>query len=396
MLRKSFDYCKGTVRIDVFGSYPERLLNLCSRNGIVFWDLVPLDLGHFTVTIYAEDFIRLHRFAAKCRCKAKILQKSGIRYTARRFRKRYALLVGAAAFILVCFSFANYVWTIEVTGNETVSDQRILAALADEGVVPGVKADTIHPEMLRNRLLPVLDELSWITVTVQGTHAVVDVRERIQKPKIVPEDIPCDIVAAESGLVTMVMARAGYPLVKKGELVNAGDVLVSHCVPVRNTDRTQIVHAFGEVYARVWRTAKAVTPLSVGEKHYTGRQTEKWAVIFGSRRINISLNSSNSGMECDKIIDRYELTIGTMRFPVYLQRETYREYEISAAFLSEEEAAVCGLDAARSLLKTKAGNAQLTELSAAAEIENGVMIAAVTGESTVSIGEVRQVDLETD
>ena len=37
-------------------------------------------------------------------------------------------------FLLMCFSFSNYVWTFEVTGNETVSTARILSALEEEGI----------------------------------------------------------------------------------------------------------------------------------------------------------------------------------------------------------------------------------------------------------------------
>ena len=392
MLRKSYNYIRGTVRIHVTGSYPERLLNLCSRNGIAFWNLVPGTIGEFTVTIYAEDFIRLHRFAAKCRCKAKILRKDGARFTARKLRRRYALLLGTVLLFVLCFSFSNYVWTFEVTGNETVSADRILAALAREGIVPGVRADAVHPENIRNHVLLDLDELVWLTVTVQGTHAVVDVRERIPQPAIIPEDILCDVVASEDGLVTQVIARAGYPTIKKNELARKGDILISHSVPVRNTELTQTVHAYGDVYARVWRTAKAVTPLCVRQKHYTGRFLQKWALIFGSERINISRNCGNPYMECDKIIDRYEMTVGSLSLPVCLVRETYVEYESSAGQIDAETASACGLETARLLLAERTDDGNLTELSADTETNGSVVSVSVTAECTVSIGETRRVE----
>ncbi len=387
MLQRSFQYMKGTLRIAVLGPYPERFLNLCAGNGIPIWSLTPVEPGRFDATIYKSDFVRIHTFSARSGCRAKILKKKGAYFTAKKASKRYGLIAGALAFLIMCVAFSNYVWTFEVTGCEKVSPSRVLAALEAQGIAPGVRADKIHPEELRNRVLLELDELLWLTVTVQGSHAVVDVRERIEKPKIIPLTEPCDVVASQTGLVTMVIARQGQPLKQKGDLVMKGDVLISHSVPVTYSEEMRTVHAMGDVYARVWRTVSAVTPLSVREKRYTGRTSTRWAIIFGTSRINFSINSGNLYEECDKIVDRYDFKVGKTVFPVTLYKETYIEFESVEGTLDESQVAVCSGEVANAVLDGASKGTKTTLLSCETNVSNNVFVTKMTKECTMQIGE---------
>ncbi len=387
MLQRSFQYMKGTLRIAVLGPYPERFLNLCASERIDVWSLTPVEPGRFDATIYSSDFVRIHAFSARTGCRAKILKKNGVYFTSKRVKKRYGLLAGALAFFIMCVSFSNFVWTFEVTGCETISPSRVLAALEAEGIAPGVRADKIHPEQLRNRILLQLDELSWLTVTVQGSHAVVDVRERIEKPEIIPLNEPCDVVASQSGLVTMMLAKEGQPMKKKGDLVIKGDLLISHSVPVTNTEEVRTVHAMGEVYARVWRTVSAVTPLSVNEKRYTDRSFERWGIIFGTNRINFSINSGNLYEKYDKIINRYELRVGETVLPIALVRETYKEYECVQGTLDQERVTLCGETVANTMIDELSRGAKTTLLSCDTTVDNGVLVTKMIKECTIQIGE---------
>ena len=38
-MEKLYDLARGTVRLEISGAEPERILNFCAQNGIEFWDL---------------------------------------------------------------------------------------------------------------------------------------------------------------------------------------------------------------------------------------------------------------------------------------------------------------------------------------------------------------------
>ena len=61
---------------------------------------------------------------------------------------------------------------------------------------PGLETD-----LLRSRLLLELPELSWITVNVRGSRALVQVQERQEKPELAADGAPADLVAARDGLI---------------------------------------------------------------------------------------------------------------------------------------------------------------------------------------------------
>jgi len=225
---------------------------------------------------------------------------------------------------------------------------------------------------------------------------VVDVRERHVKPEIVQKDIPCDIVAKESGLITSLIAREGQPVVKKDELVEKGDVLISHSIPITYSENSRHVHASGEVYARVWRTVRTATPLNVLKKHYTGRVRENWSLIFGTKRINILLNSSNLHTECDKIKEQYYLQIGSVQLPVCFVREICSEYESERCVLAQESAAACSVDAANRLLADLQQGSAVRNLRTDSVVENGVLVTTVTNESVIQIGMEQTVESLSD
>ena len=67
---------------------------------------------------------------------------------------------------------------------------------------------------------------------------------------MVDKDTPCDIAAACDGYIKNVITKNGKQLVKAGDTVNAGDVLISGTVPVfreGEEERYMEVHSLGTV-----------------------------------------------------------------------------------------------------------------------------------------------------
>jgi similar to stage IV sporulation protein len=105
-----------------------------------------------------------------------------------RFRKRYILLIGAAAVFIAVWAMSLFIWEIDVHGNEKVSKQQILSVLGDMGVGIGSFGPTIVSEAISNDILLKIPELAWIAVNVYGSHADILVRERIEKARLLDKD----------------------------------------------------------------------------------------------------------------------------------------------------------------------------------------------------------------
>lgn len=328
----------GTVEITVESGFPERVLNLCSAHEIAFWDIKWKSPTCFSVKLQRKSYMRLRQLAKKLDCDITVEKKTGMPFFVKRFEKRYVLWVGLALAVGLLFVGSFFVWDIEIEGNETVSDERIMRALEAEGITYGTFGLGIHPETLKNHILLEIPELSWLTVNVNGFRATVIVRERVCPPPIRDEHTDANIIAEKDGLITRVQLFGGHAAVAKDETVTKGQLLISGIADM-DTRGAYLTRGEGKVYARTWYDLTAKVPKTIQEKSYTGREKKSFALVLGKQRIKITPNSSIFGGNCDKIIKNGKLRLpGGTTLPVALECTTVREYEIVERSMDAQEA----------------------------------------------------------
>ena len=338
MLQQAVNFCKGHVTIRVESGFPERVLNLCAARQIKFWDLqweTPLS---FTFTMTRKSFRELKKHRDKLGAEMQVVGRQGLPYFARRFRRRYVLVAGLGLCALAMLMGSFFVWDFQIEGNVAVSDEEILRALDRHGVGMGTYAFSVQSEALRNQILLELPELSYIAVNVSGSRAYVQVRERTPKPELVNKRQPGNTVAARDGLVTTVQPYDGEKAVLPGTMVREGQLLISGVTDDIQAG-TRFLRGMGKVYARTWYTLRCQVPGTVRQKTYTGEEHTRYAICWGTRRINFYNNSSIPWGDCDKIVTRTKLTLpGGIALPITVVKETYRCYEEQTVERSQREA----------------------------------------------------------
>lgn len=324
-----FDFIRGWVSIEIQGTFPESVLNACAARNIEFWGVRKPDRYTLRMNVRKKQAAVVMAVARHCQCQVNWTKDGGAPVAWRKLRIRYALLAGAIACLAVLTVSSAFVWEIRVEGNETLSTGEIVRALDDCGVRIGSFWPAFTGDSLRNDLLLRLPELRWAAVNYDSSTITVIVRERTEKPDMVYEDIPTHLVASKPGLVSNLSVLKGYPTVKVGQTVLAGESLVSGAVPSTFGD-TRLVHALGTVEARTWYEIRADLSVQAAGKQYTGRETSRYALTFGTNRVNLYWNSSIYEGNCDKIITEYPAAVeGVFTLPVSLVKETYIEYNVT-------------------------------------------------------------------
>lgn len=381
---RTVNYLKGSVLLEAEGKFPERFVNICAENGVDFWDLERIDEEKFSVRVHSSGYRTLQQLDLPFKISEK--KKLGMPFAVKKFKKRYALIFVLLLCVIGIWEMSRHIWRIEVTGNIEVPTERILAVLEELGVGIGTRTDDVDTYSLRNSALLRIEELSWLSVNMHGSRAEVIVREREQKPEIVPISEPAETVASKAGLIVKLRVLSGAGCVSVGQTVAQGDVLVSG--QLQNTlGEERSVHAMAEVYARTWYTLKAELPLQYTEKLYTGQEKTKRSLLIGKQRINLYFNSGISYDMCDKITTVTQADVfGLMALPVQFVSETYREYTAVAGELSESEA------------KLKLKESLMSELESACEgdilstaidykVSDGVMTATLYAECMENIAQ---------
>jgi len=396
-MRHLMNLIRGVVQVRLTGLFPERLVNLCAQEGVEFWAMEWLDEHTVRFTTRRHTLDRLEELARRAGCEVERESSRGLPDFLGRFRTRYAFLAGLV-FALCAVSFlSRFVLTVEVTGNQEVPAAVILSQLRQLGVRPGAYGPALDRKQLAQEALLQLKDLSWMAINLHGTRVEVIVREVVKQPERIDESGWFDIVAQADGIVTHVEAERGEAAVQEGDVVAKGDVLISGTVsmePPQYSDSPVVqyqTHARGRVLARTWRTLTAAIPETAAVKDYTGAEKSVWSVNLFGRRIKIFGNTSIPWPMYDKMTAVSQASLpGGRTLPLFLNRETFREYTARAVRVDRE--AACRLleeELQKKLTALIGEDGQVEDVRFSARSDGGRLEVTLTARCLEEIGEER-------
>ena len=402
-MQHCINFLRGNLWIEVTGAFPERFLNLCAQSSVSFWSLELPDQHTLRLRIARQETKRVEQLARRVGCEITVLEYSGLPHFLHRFRRRYALLLGLALALCTVAVLSRFILTVDVSGNEKISTERILEELKQLGVRPGAYGPSIDENLVCNEMRLALDDLSWIAVNLHGTRAEVLVAERTPKPVVVDESIPAHIVADGTGIISKIRVLNGQAKAEVGDTVVEGDILISGVMdleePLYSTIDmgTLTVRAEGSVQARTWRTLTAVFPLEATVKTYTGQEITRRSLTFFSHRLQFYKNGGISYERYDKIAETRTLSLPKVgSVPISLTRETIREYDLATASINPDAAhkLLCSQLEGRLNALVQAHNGQVVNTVFSAVQKDGMLTVTLTAECSEQIGKILEFDGE--
>lgn len=343
-MKRLINYLRGVTHIRVTGDFPERFMNLCAQERIAFWSVEWEDDHSLTMCTRCGGLQRLQELAQRCGCQIQVINERGLPEFLLRFRARHGFLLGLLLALCAVSVLSRFILTIEVTGNERVPTAVILTQLRQLGVRPGVYGPALERTQIAQEVMLHLEDLAWVGINLHGTRLEVIVREVVEKPKPIDETRWYDVRAEADGIITHVEAELGDALVKEGDTVLKGEVLISGTVtmePPKYSDlpaRYYQTHARGRVWARTWRTLSASIPLAAEKKIYTGEEKCRWfACVQGEQHTLFGADVEEKQTEKTVQIKQWTLPDGTA-LPLSFGKETFRGYALKKTAINETEA----------------------------------------------------------
>lgn len=114
------------------------------------------------------------------------------------------------------------------------------------------------------------NNLEWVSIKKDGMKYIVRAEERIIKSEEV-SDKPRDIVASKDAYITKVISSKGNVLVRQGEYVKKGTVLISGKITLYE-DVKGVTSASGSVYGNVWYESVVEIPKEISSERLTGKK----------------------------------------------------------------------------------------------------------------------------
>ena len=351
----------------------------------MLWNLKRENSIVLRASIHISDFKLLKRICKDTRCKVKIEKKKGFPFVIKKYKKRKVFIGLLIAIIFIIIGLSNFIWNIEVEGLETISKQDILNLAETEGLAVGKFKGKIDTKEVINKIRLERDDIAWVGIDVKGTNAIIKVVEADKKPEIVDEDDYCNIVADKDAIIRKVSAQNGTPLVKEGDVVKKGDIIIEGVFRGKYTG-DRYVHAQGEVQAEVWYTSTQRVELQEVQKKETGEQETKYSVKLNNFHINFH-KSIPKFEKYDTIETGKKLKLfSNFYLPIELVEYTYKEYEEVVVIHSIEEAKQIGIDRAEEELSEELKDKEILDTQINTKSENGAIIVEVTYEVKEEIG----------
>ena len=336
-LKVLLNYILGYLNIEIEGYYIEKFINLCNNKKIALWNLKREKTTILNANIGITDFKEIRKILKKTKCRVKIKNKKGLPFIFNKYKKRKIFLLLLAICIATIIALSNFIWNIEITGTNKINKNEIMQILEEADFKVGTLKSKADTKEAINKIRLERDDVAWVGIDIKGTNAVVEIVEADEKPEIINEEEYCNLVASKDGIISKVNAANGTPLVKEGDVVKKGDILVAGWLEGKYTG-TRYVHATGSVEARVWYSQKEKVPLKQIEKEYTGETETKYSLNINNFKINLYKRLSN--FEKYDTIEEYKKLqlFSDFYLPFGLTKITNKEYNEKEIILQKEDA----------------------------------------------------------
>ena len=334
-----FRWICGFFRFELKGRFPERFINICTRRGISIRDLNASD-DAITGSCRITDKQAVILAAKKSGCTLDITKEYGLPIFCRKYISRLGLLAGAVIGAVFCVYMSGYIWNINIVTPDGLSEFEIRKELMENGLTEGVRYDYQDISRTERQVKLCDNRISWISINVFGTNAVVELSARKNVSGVSDENIDSkgkvsNLKAGADGTITRLEVQSGSPVVHAGDGVQKGQLLVSGVLEYTNGGNA-FTDSKGKVFAKVRKRISFEIP-EKEKKLLTDRSCcKKEAEIFGIR-IPLTLTVSGDKTEYCKT-RKSRMTLLSQDLPVTVTEEMHYPYEIKEKKLSSETA----------------------------------------------------------
>lgn len=268
---------KNSCKITFEGLNISRLLSTLTKSGTTLYSVerqgkkcviqVPAKRAKQTIALLQE------------RCYNIIgIEYFGISAATKFVKKRFVLPLICLLAVLVLALSSQYCFKIVVSGD--FDNEIIYQSLSDAGVKVGANMSKLNVNALENTIANDVGAM-YAVVTRSGSVLYVNVVAKKQIDPPIDMTKRRDVVATRSGVVTGLLCEQGTALVKVGDTVNAGDVLIEG-KRIFNDGTSEDVYALGRVTLQITATGFAEYTGYKSETVETGNEfTCTGVVLFG-------------------------------------------------------------------------------------------------------------------
>ncbi len=365
----------GYVVFSFSGGFNEGFLDGCFEKKYNIQNIIIKD-GVLYAECLSGLYPRLRNIARNNGGRLKLIKKRGIIFLLSGIKSRWGIFTGAVIGIaFICF-ISGFVWNIEITGNERVSEETLRSFLSENGFYEGTYWRSTDRPTLESLILASFDDVAWAQINRNGTTARLEINETVKRPKTVKRNKYANLKAKKRGVIVKATVYDGWAKVKKGDAVSRGDLLISGTY-TDEKGKTQLTHARGEYIAEVKEKFSLTVSRNQSRKVYLS-ETRRKAVLFFGLRIPLYIGKTEKNTETETFC-KY-IRVNGKSLPIGLEESTLKAYKNEVHTLSDKELYELTEIEIEKKLKNDYGKYEIikkkidTELTASASVSRGYVL----------------------
>ena len=238
---------------------------------------------------------------------------------------------------------SNYIWNIEIQEENNNNLANIEKDLEEAGLKTGILKSKVDSKEIINNIRLKRDDIAWMGIELKGTNVIVKVVKAEEKPEIIDDTEYCNIVSDKNGIITKINAQNGTAMVKVGDTIKEGTILISGTMEGKYTG-TRYVHSIGEIEAKVWYTKSKKIYYNQEKYTETGAQEKKYGIKINNFEINFNKRVSKFKFY-DTINEEKKFKLfSNLYLPISVTKLTYKEQEKINLVYDIEEATNIGVE----------------------------------------------------
>jgi len=267
---------RGKIRVRLTGHLSRGMWEKLSNLGEL--ENVRLTETGAEMTLRAEKLRELRRLLRGQGISVKIVKRYGILRIRKGFRLRPVLVPALCIAVLLLWGVTRTVLFVDIEGaKDEIQEAELLMQLATMGIEKGVWKDAVDVTAASEEILRTTPGITYAGLSRTGAGLTLKIVQAKEKPAVFDENEPVDVVAVCGGIVNKVVTLTGEALVKPGDTVIPGQILIR--------GDTLCAHASGEVTADVWVQGKGEAEQHETTYVVSGRECVTKALEIGKRTL---------------------------------------------------------------------------------------------------------------
>ena len=311
-----------------------------------------------TVTVRERDFENIMNLISG-RIEFRHSEPLGLYGFWKRLENKIPIMISVIISVLMVMVFSGFVWDIRVEGNEVLTDSEIILSLSECGFEVGDFWFLVDRGQIETAMLDISSDISWINLNKRGSVAYVKIIEKDGIEESGKEnEFASNLIATSDCVIEEITVKRGTAVVKPGDTVKRGDLLVIGVMPSEVGGGWCAAEA--TVIGRIYDTVS----VDVGRNYEKQTPTESILyscnINFFKFSLNIFKRYRNLHNECDIIDNEIKCSLfDRCKLPLSITLKYIPQYTYENGVYTDDQLVDIGAERLMSLIALRLENADL-------------------------------------